>query len=133
MGTLRTGRRYEMLFGPGLDPASATAASIAAAFERVRGCDAQAIILSAPSDGLTVIGTDAKAAIDAGREVCSIHCRVFDREANQDVSSALELSRQVAAPVWMAPIANYDPRSAAPRPRNSKAFKIASRGPATAR
>lgn len=130
MGKLRTGRRYEIVFGPGLDLASETAAaSIDGAFEQVCRGDAVALTLSAASDGLKVIGSDVRSAIDAGREVCTIHCRVFDRLSNQEMSSPHELARAPAAAAWTAPVAEFDPRSAAPAGRKSKTFQMATRRP----
>ena len=129
MGTLRTGRRYEIVFGPDLDVAtSAAVAVIDTAFEQVSNLDPDAITLSAANDGLRVIGSDVKSAIDAGRNVCSIHCRVFDRAQNQEVSSAFELARRPLVPAWTAPIAEFDARSAAPSAKRSRNFKMPTRG-----
>lgn len=130
MGTLRTGRRYEIVFGPGVDQASFTeGGAIDSTFQQVSSRDPDAIILSAASDGLKVIGSEVRSAIDAGREACSIHCRVFDRGTNEEMSSDLELSRRPTAAAWESPIAEFDPRSAAPAARKSRSFKMPTRGP----
>lgn len=130
MGTLRTGRRYEIVFGPGVDLGSfAEGGAIDNTFQEVSGRDPDAIILSAASDGLKVIGSEVRSAIDAGREACSIHCRVFDRGTNEEMSSALELARRPMVSAWASPIAEFDPRSAAPSSKKSRSFKMPTRGP----
>ena len=128
MSTLRTGKRYEIVFGPGLDPTSLVDASVVdGTFRTVCDSDSDAIILSAASDGLKVIGSDLRAAIEAGRETCSIFCRVFDRDTSNEMSNALELARRPAAPSWVAPVAQYDPRSAHSAPGSRKSFKMPAR------
>ena len=127
MRELRTGRRFEIVFGPGLDLSSETAVtSLDGAFEQVCRGDAVALTMSTASDGLKVIGSDVRSAIDAGREVCSIHCRVFDRSSNQELSSPDELARAPTAAAWSAPVAEFDRRSAAAGGK-SKTFKLAGR------
>ena len=134
MGTLRTGRRYEIVFGPSPEHlSSGDVAVIEGAFEQVCNRDCNAVVLSAASDGLRVIGSDMRPAIDAGREACSIPCRVFDRDSNREMSTALELSRRPVLAAAPEPVAVFDPRSAAPAPRKSRSFKMPSRGAGTTR
>jgi len=134
MATLRTGRRYEIVFGPGpVQLSAADAGVIDSAFAQVCSRDANAVVLSAVSDGLRVIGSDMRAAIDAGRDACSIHCRVFDRDSNQEMSSALELSRRPVPAVPTEPVGMFDPRSGARGTGKSRQFKMPGRGPGTNR
>ena len=53
MAPLRTGKRYEIVFGPGINLATAAqGGAIDLAFEQVCGVDPTAVVLSAASDGL---------------------------------------------------------------------------------
>jgi len=129
MADLRTGKRYEIVFGHGINLAAAEGGAIDVAFERVASQDPDAVVLSAGSDGLKVIGSEMAGAIQAGREACTIHCRVFDRSEHKEMSSALELARaQPMLPRWAPQIGVFDPRSAEPR-RKGASFKIKTRGP----
>jgi hypothetical protein len=134
MGDLRTGKRYEIVFGPGIKlGATADAGAIDLAFEQVSDRDPDAVVLSAASDGLKVIGSEIAAAIEAGREACSIYCRVFDRGDNKEMSSTLELGRpQPAVPAWAPEIGVFDARSAGSS-RKPGQFKARARGPAPRR
>ena len=123
MADLRTGKRYEMVFGPAINLAASEGGAIDLAFEQVAIHDPDAVAISVATDGLKVIGSELAGAIEAGREACTIHCRVFDRSDNREMSSALELSRarpQVAGP---APeIGVFDPRSANGASSKSKSW-----------
>jgi hypothetical protein len=133
MAALRTGKRYEIVFGPGLNLTADDSGAVDRTFEQVSSRDPDAVVLSAGSDGLKVIGSESAAAIEAGRQACSIHCRVFDRGDNKEMSSALELARpHPMLPAWVPEIGVFDPRSAEPS-RRSASFKIRTRGPGARR
>jgi hypothetical protein len=130
MAALRTGRRYEIVFGPGINlGASAEGGDIDLAFARVANRDPDAVVLSATSDGLKVIGSEIADAIEAGREACSIYCRVFDRIDNKEMSSTNELARpRPAIPSWAPEIGVFDARSAStPSSRKPGHFRTRSR------
>ena len=129
MGMLRTGRRYEIIFGPKPDQLSSADANIIdEAFAQVFRQDSNAVALTTATDRLRVIGSDMRTAIEAGRAICSIHCRVFDRDSNQELSSPLEIARRAVLPAQIAAVPQFDARSAMRKSRN---FKMPRRHSAT--
>jgi hypothetical protein len=128
MASLRTGKRYEIVFGPGVNlTTDGHDGAIDLAFAQVSERDPSAIVLSASSDGLKVIGSEDEAAIGAGRDACSIRCRVFDRVADTELSTEDELGRLLPTlRSWpMQKIGEFGQRSASsPYAKRKASFKI---------
>jgi hypothetical protein len=105
MAPLKTGRPYELVFGPGVNLGpGAESDAIDLVYAETSGVDPQAIVLSVASEGLKVIGSEDMSAIDAGRAACSIRCRVFDRRLDTELSTEVELARSGPAPkLWHSP------------------------------
>jgi hypothetical protein len=128
MASLRTGKRYEIVFGPGINlTADGNDAAIDLTYAQVCERDSSAIILSASSDGLKVIGSDSEVATAAGRASCSIRCRVFDRTSDAEISSEEEQARlmpsQPALPLQK--IGEFGSRnSSSPYAKRKASFKI---------
>lgn len=105
MAPLKTGRPYELVFGPNVNLGpGADSEAIDLVFARTSAVDPHAIMLSVASEGLKVIGSEVMSAIDAGRAACSIRCRVFDRRLNTELSTETELARSGPPPrAWFSP------------------------------
>jgi hypothetical protein len=127
MAPLRTGKRYEIVFGPGINLATAAqGGAIDLAFEQVCGVDPTAVVLSAASDGLKVVGSEIRAAIEAGRDACSIRCRSYDRNLHTELTTDAELARHDSSIRVWAEVERFDARSAgaSPQRRRGATFKI---------
>jgi hypothetical protein len=94
MTPLKSGRPYELVFGPGIDlgPGEQSEA-IDLVYRQVSEIDGDAITMSVASEGLKVIGSELLGAIDAGRQVCTLRCRVYDRQSGAELSTEAELAR----------------------------------------
>ena len=123
MTPLNSGKPYELVFGPGIDLGpGAQSEAIELVSEHVWEVDQDAITLSVASEGLKVIGSDNMRAIEAGRSVCSLRCRVYDRRTGVELSTEAELARSGPRErVWTTQkMGEFDARSSSPAPRKNR-------------